>query len=222
MTLLSRHTLPLIVTLTFFAPFAIAADNTAGDFAFTPLFNGQNLHGWIGGKSSWTVENGVLACKKGARGELMTAETYKDFILTFDFKLTPGANNGLALRWHFKEDRPGPGGMEIQILDNTAPKYDDLEPYQYHGSLYGFAPARRGYLKPVGQWNHQKVILDDRRLTVILNGTTILDVNLDQAAADATAKHRKVRGIDHASGHIGFLAHGDRVFFRNIRIRRLE
>ena len=85
-------------------------------------------------------------------GNLYTEKEYADFIYRFEFQLTPGANNGLGIRAPLTGDAAYVG-MELQILDNTAPIYANLHEYQYHGSVYGVIPAKKGFLKPVGEWN---------------------------------------------------------------------
>jgi hypothetical protein len=105
--------------------------------------------------------------------------------------------------------------------DDTAEKNQDLKPYQYHGSAYGIAPAKRGFLKAVGEWNRQEVRCQDRHITVLLNGNTILDVDLDAAAPGGITRDAAAHpGLNKRQGHIGFLCLGDRVAFRNIRIQR--
>jgi hypothetical protein len=89
-------------------------------------------------------------------GNLYTEKEYSDFIFRFEFRLTPGANNGLGIRTPLQGDAAYVG-YELQILDNDAPVYAHLKPYQYHGSVYGIIPAKRGYQKPVGEWNSQEV-----------------------------------------------------------------
>jgi len=190
--------------------------------ALAPIFDGKTLSGWIGAKESFHVDDGMLVCRQQSHGNLFSAREYSDFVLQFEFQLTPGANNGLAIRSPLKGD-PAYVGIELQILDNTAKKYQKLEPYQYHGSAYGIAPARRGFLKPLGQWNIQEVHCQGRQITVHLNGTRILDVDLERAAPlGKTVDGREHPGWQRQKGHIGFLSHGDRVLFRNIRIRELR
>ncbi len=188
---------------------------------FTPLFNGKDLSGWIGDTDGYGVDDGMLYCKPAQGGNLYTEEQYSDFVLRFEFRLTPGANNGLGVR------APGTGdaayaGMELQILDNTAPKYANLKPYQYHGSVYGVVPAKRGYLNPVGEWNKQEVRCVGREIQVILNGETIVDANLDEASDGGTADGRPHPGLSRPKGHLGFLGHGSRIDFRNIRLKTLN
>src|SRR5690606_11682233 len=107
-------------------------------------------------------------------------------------------------------------GMELQILDNTADIYKNLEEYQFHGSLYGVAAAKKGHLQPVGAWNYQEVRAVGDRIQVKLNGSTILDVDISEARENGTLDNRAHPGLSRKSGHIGFLGHGDVVYFRNI------
>jgi len=189
---------------------------------YTLLFNGKNLDGWTGNKKSYVVEDDHIVIRPvdGGGGNLYTEKEYSDFIFRFEFKLTPGANNGLGIRTPSKGDAAY-GGMELQIIDNTAEKYAELQPYQYHGSLYGVAPAKRGFLKPVGEWNRQEVRLKGTTVQVILNGTTILDTDFQKAIDEGTMDHKEHPGLLREKGHIGFLGHGDVVRFRNIRIKEL-
>ena len=107
--------------------------------------------------------------------------------------------------------------MELQILDNSHPKYAKLKESQYHGSLYKLQAAKRGFLKPVGQWNHQKITVDGPKVIVELNGTKILDADLTELAT----KNRKHKGVKRRSGYICFCGHGAPVQFRNITILEL-
>lgn len=190
---------------------------------FTSLFNGQNLDGWTGNKTSYQVMDGQIVVQpdQGSGGNLYTENEYSDFILRFEFQLTPGANNGLGIHAPLEGD-VAYNGKEIQILDNTAPKYADLKPYQYHGSVYGIIPAKRGFLKPVGEWNSEEVIVKGSKIKVILNGTTIVDGDFLEASKNGTMDGRDHPGLQRTKGHIGFLGHGDVLKFRNIRIKDLS
>jgi hypothetical protein len=206
-------------------PAALAQDKEEG---FVSLFNGKDLAGWKYGKrgqgenrsgKGYQVENGVLFCTKGDGGNLFTEKEYADFILRFEFKLEANANNGLGIRAPLEGDAAY-AGMELQILDNDGPAYKGkLRPAQYHGSVYDVFPAKLGALKPVGEWNEQEVTAKGRQITVKLNGTVIVDVNLDDAKDEAVLK--KHPGLANKKGYIGFLGHGTRVEFRNLRIKEL-
>jgi hypothetical protein len=178
-----------------------------------PLFNGKDLTGWKG--EGYVVEDGAIACTPAGRN-LMTEETFANYVLDFQFKLTPGANNGLGIHY------PGTGdsaysGMELQILDSTHPKYKDLKDYQFHGGLYTMAPAKQGFLKPVGEWNQERVTVMGPAIKVELNGEIILRVNLDEM----NKRYPDHQGAKRRAGHIGWLGHGDKVSFRNINIGEL-
>lgn len=189
---------------------------------FVVLFDGLSLDNWTGNKESYVVEDGCIVVRpdRGSGGNLFTREQYSDFILRFEFQLTPGANNGLGIRAPLEGDAAY-AGMELQILDNTAEIYSELEAYQYHGSVYGVIPARRGFLKPVGEWNEQEVIVDGNKIKVILNGTTIVDGDIGGAIKNGTMDKRDHPGLKRKSGHIGFLGHGSIVKFRSIRLKKL-
>jgi hypothetical protein len=94
--------------------------------------------------------------------------------------------------------------------------------YQYHGSVYGTIPAKRGFLKPVGEWNYEEVIVRGPKIKVILNSTVILDGDLTEARKNGTADGKKHPGLMRETGHIGFLGHGSEVQFKNIRVKDLS
>ena len=207
---------------------ARAADD-GGEKGFTKLFNGKDTTGWIYGtdkgkeKKAGTgyqvnPETGVLYTTKADGGNLYTEKEYANFVFRFEFKLSPGGNNGLAIRAP-RDGNAAYEGIELQILDDSSERYAKLRPEQYHGSIYDVIAAKRGALKPVGEWNEQEVIADGRHIKVILNGQTTVDANLDDVK-DAE-KLKKHPGLSRASGHIGFLGHGEALEFRNIRIKEL-
>ena len=183
------------------------------------LFDGTNTFEWVGNKTDYFIEDGTLAIDpaRGGKGNLYTKDEYSDFVYRFEFQLTPGANNGLGIRTPLEGDGAYVG-TEIQILDNDAEKYKDLKEYQYHGSAYGIIPAKRGFLKPVGEWNQEEVYLKGSKIKVTLNGTVILDGDLAEASKNGTSDHRDHPGLKRTSGHIGYLGHGDSLKFRNIRV----
>lgn len=203
---------------------------------FTTLFNGKDLTGWVYGTRNgapnksgkgYQIENGVLFTTKEDGGNLFTEKEYSNFVLRFEVKLTENANNGVGIRAPLEGDAAYVG-MEIQVLDDGGSQYTNLQPAQYHGSVYQMFPAKRGFQKPVGEWNTEEITANGRRITVVLNGTTIVDANLDDVKDEAVlAKHRNLnapegsRGIANTKGHIGFLGHGAHVEFRNIRIKEL-
>ena len=189
---------------------------------FEMLFDGTNLNNWIGNKTGYLVENGNMVVNPagGSGGNLYTAKEYGDFEYRFEFQLTPGANNGLGIRTPTEGDAAYVG-MELQILDNEADIYKNLNVYQYHGSVYGVIPAKRGFLKPVGEWNEEVVVAKGSKIKVILNGQVIMDGDIKEASKNGTADHKEHPGLHNPKGHIGFLGHGSVVRFRNIRVKAM-
>ena len=141
--------------------------------------------------------------------------------MRFEFKLTPGANNGLGIRTP-RGVNAAYNGMELQILDNTADMYKNLKDYQYHGSIYGIVPAKRGHLKPVGDWNYQEVIAKGKQITVKLNGTTIVDADIEKASTPKTMDGNDHPGLKREKGYIAFCGHDTKLAFRSLRIKPLD
>ena len=192
------------------------------EVGFEPMFDGSSLFEWTGNTTDYYPLNGELVVdpKRGGKGNLYTKKEYGDFHMKFEFQLTPGANNGLGIRTPLEGDAAYVG-MELQILDNTSPMYAKLQPYQYHGSVYGIIPAKQGFLKPVGEWNEEEVIAEGNHIKVILNGEVITDGDLVQATKNGTPDHKEHPGLLNKSGHIGFLGHGSPLKFRNLRIKEI-
>jgi hypothetical protein len=184
---------------------------------FVPLFDGKTLDGWQGATDGYAAEDGKLVCLQG--GNLYTKRECADFIFRFEFKLPPMGNNGVGIRTP-PSGNPAYGAMEIQILDdNYKDKYPQLQPYQVHGSIYGVVPADPGHQKPIGQWNSEEIMAKGSHVRVTLNGVVIVDADLDKI--DKPMDGREHPGLHNKSGHIGFLGHGARIEFRNLRIKEL-
>jgi hypothetical protein len=180
------------------------------------LFNGKDFSGWGGAAKTehagYVVKDGVIESTPKARF-LISEREYQNYAFTFEFQLTPGANNGVGIHY------PGQGdaaytGMEVQMLDNTHPKYAGLKDYQFHGGLYTLKAAKKGHLKPVGEWNRQTITVDGAKVTVELNGTVIMEANLDEI----NQSHPKHEGAKRRKGHLAFCGHGDLIRLRKLRI----
>lgn len=173
------------------------------DQGFISIFDGKTLTGWKGSTKGYVAEDGVLVCLKKGGGNLFTVQEFGDFIFRFEFKLEPGGNNGVSVRGH-----------EIQILDDDAPEHKNLKACQYHGSIYCKVPAKRGHTKPAGQWNTEEICCQGSHWKVTVNGTVTVDVDI-----------AKVPGLEdlakRGKGPLGFLGHGTRVEFRNLRVKKL-
>ena len=189
---------------------------------FVSLFDGTHMDNWTGNKLGYLLKDGVIEVNPEAKGggNLYTNDQYSDFIYRFEFQLTPGANNGIGIRAPLEGDAAYVG-MEIQVLDSEHPMYANLKPYQYHGSVYGIVPAKRGFLKPTGEWNQEEIMIQGSKIKVTLNGTVITEADLKEATKNGTMDHNEHPGLKNTTGHIGFLGHGDVVRFKNIRIKKL-
>ncbi len=200
---------------------------------FRSIFDGRTFKGWVlnnpkGAGYGVTnvvtegVTNAAIFCAKGGGGNLLSEKEYGDFVLRFDFRLEDASNNGLAFRSPMSGGSLAYEGNELQILDGVGYEREHnatLQSSQFHGSLYGVAPARRGALKPNGQWNHQEVSVIGRKVKVVLNGVTILNFDINDVTDSGVL--RKHPGLLRDRGHIGFLGHGDYVEFANIRIKEI-
>ncbi len=201
----------------------LVAATAFAEEGFVPLFKGKNLDGWFvmyKQGPGFVVEDGILVCPADGGEKLETEKEYANFIFRFEFRLEPDSNNGIGIRAP-REGHTATQGMEIQILDQSGPKYGPmkLRPEQYHGSVYDVIPARTGFLKKPGEWQEEEIEANGRRIKVTLNGAVILDADLDMVREPAVlAKHP---GLARPSGHIILIGHGTRVEFRNLRIKEL-
>jgi hypothetical protein len=218
-----RTMLCALVSLVLLSGIALAGDDAWNQLTpeeveegYELLFNGENMDGWQGSVDGYEAIDDILACKQG--GNLYAADEYDNFVLRFSVRIPENANNGVGIRTPMNTDAAY-HGMEIQILDNKGDRYENLQPYQYHGSVYGVAPAKRGFLKPAGEWNTEEIRADGSKITITLNGTVITEVDL--ADIEETIDHKNHPGLHNAKGHIGFLGHGARVEWHSIRILEL-
>ncbi len=184
---------------------------------FTKLFDGKSLDGWkLVGRynAGYVPKDGVIICPADGGGNLYTEKEYSDFVFRFDFKLDHNGNNGVGIRAPLEGDAAYVG-MECQILDDSGDQYAHLEPGQYHSSIYKVVAAKRGSLKPIGEWNSEEITAIGRHIKIVVNGITTVDANLnDVSDPHVFAEHP---GVRREKGHIGFLGHGpSEVQFRNI------
>ncbi len=187
---------------------------------FKAIFNGRDFEGWTGELANYEVKDGSIVCKPGKGGTIFTNEEFGNFVVRLEFKLPPGGNNGLAIRYPGKGAPHLDGMCECQVLDSENPKYAKIDPRQSHGSAYGMVAAKRGCLRPPGEWNSQEVTVTGHTIKVELNGTVILDADLSKVTEFMHDKPHP--GKDITSGHFGFCGHNDPVMFRNIFIKSLE
>lgn len=198
-----------------------AATTFAADEGFTSIFNGKDFSGWAGPIDNYEIKDGAIACKAGKGGTIYFNEELTDFTVRLEIKLSPGGNNGLAIRYPGTGDTAYVGMCELQVLDDDAPKYAKLDPRQYHGSAYGMVAAKRGHQKPVGEWNVEEVTVKGSTIKVVLNGETILDTDLSKVDMSTVMANKPHPGKDRTKGFFGLAGHSDPVQFRNITIKKL-
>jgi len=190
-----------------------------GGEGFQSVFNGKDFTGWAGPVENYEIRDGAIVCKPGKGGTIYTKDEYDDFVVRLEFKLPPGGNNGLAIRYPGSGDTAYQGMCELQVIDSEHPKYATLDARQYHGSVYGMVPAHRGFLRPTGEWNFQEVTVQGPQIKVELNGNVILDADVSQVKE--FMGNRPHPGKDRTQGYLGFAGHSDPVEFRNVQIKRL-
>jgi len=187
---------------------------------FVSIFNGKDFAGWKGPVDNYEISEGAIFCKAGKGGTIFTEAEYSDFVVRLEFKVPPGGNNGLAIRYPGQGDTAYVGMCELQVLDENYDKLKGkLDPRQVHGSAYGMVAAKRGFQKPNGEWNAQEVTVKGSTIKVILNGTAILDCDLKEVKEFMGGKPHE--GMSRTKGYFGFAGHGDAVAFRNVRIKDL-
>ena len=200
----------------------LASRNADG---FVEHINGKDLSNWQGAVENYEVVDGAIVCKQGKGGDLLTKEEFENGIIRVEFKLPKAGNNGIALRTplggHSASD-----GLELQVIDSdgynekqAAAGKPGLKPEQYHGSLYHCVGAKHGYLRPVGEWNFQEIEVQGQRIKVTLNGTKILDVDIN--TFDRSQIKNPPKGLDRTKGFIGFAGHSDPVAFRSFKVKKL-
>ena len=194
----------------------LASHGTEG---FTTIFDGKSTANWKGPIADYEIVDGAIRCQPGKGGTIYYDKELTDFVARLEFKLPPGGNNGLAIRYPGQGDTAYVGMTELQILDDGASKYARLDPRQAHGSAYGMAAAQRGYLRPVGDWNFEEVTVKGSKIKVELNGSMILDADLSKV--DQFMANSPHPGKDRSSGFFGFAGHNDPVEFRNVAIKPL-
>jgi hypothetical protein len=200
---------------------------------YVSLFDGKTLNGWRTYQNrqphSWVAENGVLHCK-GSTGnsdlhaDLVTNDTFENFELALDWKLSPKGNSGIM--YLVTEDAPAAyeSGPEYQLLDDAA-YAENLEDWQKTGANYAMHPAPAAKPKAVGEWNHTRIVVNKGHVEHWLNGDKIVEYELWSEAwqkAKAAGKWKDTPGYGMAkSGRIALQDHGSEAWFRNIRIRKL-
>lgn len=237
----SRETArPRASTLTVLATLALAACagaqetmNTLTDAeraaGWKLLFDGETLEGWRGYNMaglppSWAVEDGTITRVAGG-GDLITEEQFEDFELAFEWRVEEGGNSGVFYRGVEGLPVIYHGAPEYQVLDD-ANHADGRSPVTSAGSNYALHPAPRGVVKPAGEWNSGRIVVRGNAVEHWLNGTQVVTYELSseewkRLVAESKFVEWPAYGMAER-GHIGLQDHGDRVWYRNLKIRVLS
>lgn len=200
-----------------------------GQDGYESIFNGKDMAGWAGPTDVVNVENGAMVWQDKKGGTPYWNTELKDFCARVQFKLPPGGNNGLAIRYPGTGNTAYDGMCELQVLDDNyevnkakvTGKPAPIDLRQAHGSAYGMVAAARGYQHPIGEWNFEEVTIKGSTIKVELNGSVILDTDLSKVDMETVMAHSKHPGKDRTSGFFGFAGHSDPVQFKNIFIKKL-
>ena len=192
------------------------------------LFNGRTMDAWRGFRKAgmpdgWKVVDGALT-RVASDGDIITREQFTDFELSLEWRVESGGNSGVMYRVTEQAETAYRTGPEMQVLDD-ARHPEGRSRLTAAGALYGLYPAPEGAVKPAGQWNAARILVDGNRVEHWLNGVKMVGYELlsrDWEVKVAASKFNEWPGYGRAArGHIALQDHGDLVSFRNIKIRTL-
>jgi hypothetical protein len=203
------------------------------------IFDGQSTKGWKGYTESafpekgWEIKDGTLTVLQSgpnspAGGDIITEKQYENFDLKFDFKLTPGANSGVL---YFVKEVPNEASWhsapEYQVIDNKAWEDKGELDMKTHrtGDNYDLHAAPADYMKPVGEWNEGRIVVNNGKVEHWLNGQKAIEYDLNSQKWKDEVKKSKFASYKeygaNKKGHIGIQDHGATVYYRNIKIKEL-
>ncbi|MEC9036224.1 MAG: family 16 glycoside hydrolase [Verrucomicrobiota bacterium] len=212
-----------IITVTLLTLLSLTLSSAKNGSGNINLFNGKDMDGWegIGGNATmnWEVKDGTLSCTGGKGAQwIATEQEFSDFDLRMDFNLPVNGNSGIFIRAP-KEGTPYVDGIEIQLLDDAGEKWKNLKPNQFTGSIYAaLAPSHRA-TKAAGEWQSIRITCVGSTCKVWVNNQQIINTDLDDLAK---VHGKKIPGLHRKAGRIGMQNHGDRVYFRNIKLTKID
>ncbi len=203
-----------------------AAEREAG---WRLLFDGRSLDGWRrydGGPMTggWVVEDGTLAHVRGGRS-IVTDDLFGNFELTLEWKVEPGGNSGVFYRAAPGSEEIFHSAPEFQVLDDAG-HADGRSPLTSAGANYGLHGVPPGAARPAGEWNRARILVRDAHVEHWLNGVKVVEYELgsdEWKAKVAASKFAEWPAYGQAArGHVGLQDHGDRVWFRNVKVREIR
>jgi hypothetical protein len=217
----------MITTLVCATAFAAAPAEQGTNGGRRALFDGKTTTGWRGYRQKtlpdgWQVVDGALT-RVGKAGDIITVDQFGDFELTLDWKIAPDANSGVFFRVTEDDEIMWHEAPEIQIIDNAYK--GGLKPTQAAGANYDLHEPSRDATKPPGEWNTLRLLVKGNHVEQWLNGVKVVEYELGsedwKRRVQASKFNVYPRYGQARRGHIGIQDHGDRVAYRNIRIREL-
>lgn len=216
-------------------PHVTVSAQKPAEAGWIPLFDGTSLQGWRGYQketatgSRWIVQDGTLALPaddgkdtRGAR-DIITTETFDRFELAWEWKISPGGNSGV--KYYVLEDQNSAIGHEYQVIDDERHPDAKVGLERQTAAFYDVLPPANRKQKPAGEWNASRIVARGPTVEHYLNDGKVLTYELDSPAlktAILDSKFNKVARFGKLQkGHILLQDHGDQVWYRNIRIRRL-
>ena len=196
------------------------------------LFDGKTSNGWRKYKSDrmpdkWKVTDGALVFDPnadGSGGDIVTVDEYDDFEFVADWKISPNGNSGVM--YHVTEDGeyPWQSGPEYQLLDNAG-HADGRNPLTTAASCYALYAPSKDVTKPVGDWNSMRLVVNGPHVEHWLNGVKVAEYKIGGKDWKKRVQQSKFNSMPNfakaVKGHIDLQDHGDRVEFRNLKIRPL-
>lgn len=172
----------------------------------------------------WSLDGKYLYFDGSGGGDVITKEVYDDFDLQVEWRVADGANSGIMYRVSLGDDAPYFSGPEYQILDD-AEHQDGENELTAAGSLYGMFPAKEKTLRKVGSWNKTRIIVEGNKVIHYLNSKKVLEIEIGSDEWNKQLGESKFKDWakygKNKEGHIAFQDHGNEVWFRNVRIKRL-
>lgn len=216
---------------------APVSDNAVASGDWVLLFNGNNLDGWHSynekaPRPAWIVEDGAIvldvdnASNERLGGDLISDARFENFELELEWKISPGGNSGIFFGVRELEGTYDGyiTGLEMQVLDNNEHP-DGQNPISSAGASYGLYPPSENVVRPVGEYNQVRLVVDHGKIEHWLNGVMITSYDLDSEDWANRIANSKFKDWEHFAkyrkGHIGLQDHTDKVWYRNIRIREL-
>jgi hypothetical protein len=197
------------------------------------LFDGKSAEHWRGYQKDafptegWSIADGALRLAAGGGGgDIVTKETFENFELILEWKATAGANSGIMYRVNEENQYPWQSGPEFQLLDDQGAGIEATDAHSA-GALYDlYAPAAGKKLKPAGEWNEARIILNNGKLEHWVNGMRLVDADLNGPDWKTRVANSKFASYEDfgvvADGLICLQDHDNEIAFRNVRIRRID